>query len=45
MAAPAADLETVPGIGERTARLIRWAVAENAATYGAAQVSDPDWPF
>ena len=42
MAAPAADLATVPGIGERTARLIRWAVAESAATYGPA---DADWPL
>lgn len=45
MAAPAADLATVPGIGERTAKLIRWAVAESAATYGPAEAADPDWPF
>jgi ERCC4-type nuclease len=45
MAAPVADLATVPGIGERTAKLIRWAVAENAPTYRPAQGSNPDWPL
>ncbi len=45
MAAPAADLATVLGSGERTAKFIRWAVAETAATFGPAEASNSDWPL
>jgi DNA excision repair protein ERCC-4 len=43
VAAPAAELASVPGIGAGTAEAIRWAVEESSAFYDAATPIEDDW--
>jgi DNA excision repair protein ERCC-4 len=45
MAAPAAELMAVSGIGTATAHLIRWAVGEDAADYAPVKPADALWPL
>jgi DNA excision repair protein ERCC-4 len=45
IAAPAAELAAVPGIGKVTAESIRWAVEEVQGSYGVEGAPDPIWPL